>query len=130
MWSGRTRTCEVRVGTTGLRPAPFAARMHAPLPESADSASSPRSTSRNEKSRRGLPGRLSSSLFAGSLLATPPKAGLVGLGRVPPPRAHDVVAGKQTPATGRFRGPLCRAKYLAQRHHDFSKVNDRLLAVK
>ncbi len=39
--SDRTRTCEVRVGTAGLRPAPFAARMHAPPTESRYSSSVP-----------------------------------------------------------------------------------------
>ncbi len=56
--SDRTRTCDGRQAQTGLRPASFAARMHAPRSRSRDSFPFARLTSRNEKSRRGFPGRL------------------------------------------------------------------------
>src|SRR5262245_45508036 len=56
--SGRTRTCDGRWAQTGLQPASFAARMHAPLTRSCNSFPIAWLTSRNEKSRRGFPGRL------------------------------------------------------------------------
>ena len=59
--SGRTRTCALAFARTDLQSASFAARMHAPPKRSRDSHSVPWMTSRNEKSRRGFPGRPYSS---------------------------------------------------------------------
>ena len=139
--SGRTRTCAWAFAGTGLLPADIvqlAARMHAPPKRSRNSFSVPRSTSRNEKSRRGFPGRLSVELFASPRLTAPPGVGLETLGQMPickrRHRAHEspagVIAAEQATATGRNRGSLRFARYLADDQHDFAKVNSAFSSVK
>jgi hypothetical protein len=66
-------TCDGRAAQAGLRPASFAARMRAPRSRSCDSFPFSRLTSRNEKSRRGFPGRLHSELSVQFVFNRPSK---------------------------------------------------------
>jgi hypothetical protein len=132
----RVKACRPAISRSPDR---TAARMHAPPKRSRNSFSAPRSTSRNEKSRRGFPGRLSVEPLAGSRLTAPPGIRLETPGQMlAGNRAHGCPTGvvtaispaKRATAIGRNRGLRRFARFLADFQHDFGKVNAAPTSVK
>jgi len=96
-------------------------------------AVSMRKTPRNEKSRRGFPGRLGKKPCRCSCLACPPDVqirAIAHLRRRTFSYLAIAITAKQTRATGRKRGFCRKAWWLANDQHDEITLNSALFAVK